>query len=77
MEKLLLDADMLDRASQIKAWYDGYHFGASDVYCPWDVMNYLLDCQKSQMQGPSVTGKIPAITRSSVRLSTMPEAISR
>ena len=46
MEKLLLDADMLDRASQIKAWYDGYHFGASDVYCPWDVMNYLLDCQK-------------------------------
>lgn len=77
MEKLLLDADMLDRASQIKAWYDGYHFGASDVYCPWDVMNYLLDCQKSQMQGPSATGKIPAITRSSVRLSTMPEAISR
>ena len=46
MKKLLLDADMLDRASQIKAWYDGYHFGASDVYCPWDVMNYLLDCQK-------------------------------
>ena len=46
MEKLLLDADMLDRDSQIKAWYDGYHFGASDVYCPWDVMNYLLDCQK-------------------------------
>ena len=46
MEKLLLDADMLDRTSQIKAWYDGYHFGASDVYCPWDVMNYLLDSQK-------------------------------
>ena len=52
MEKLLLDADMLDRASQIKAWYDGYHFGASDVYCPWDVMNYLLDCQKKPDASP-------------------------
>ena len=52
MKKLLLDADMLDRASQIKAWYDGYHFGASDVYCPWDVMNYLLDCQKKSDAKP-------------------------
>ena len=77
MEKLLLDADMLDRASQIKAWYDGYHFGASDVYCPWDVMNYLLDCQKKPDARPIGYWKIPAITRSSVRLSTMPEAISR
>ena len=22
-----------------------YHFGSFDVYCPWDVMNYLLDLQ--------------------------------
>ena len=30
----------------IKEWYDGYQFGNTDVYCPWDVMNYcdtLLD----------------------------------
>lgn len=29
-----------------KKWYDGYHFGNVDVYCPWDVLNYcdsLLD----------------------------------
>ncbi len=25
----------------IKAWYDGYHFGDMDVYCPWDVINYI------------------------------------
>ncbi len=24
---------------QIKEWYDGYHFGDVDVYCPWDVLN--------------------------------------
>lgn len=22
------------------AWYDGYRFGDTDVYCPWDVINY-------------------------------------
>lgn len=37
------DADLVERAVDIKAWYDGYHFGDFDVYCPWDVMNlYLL-----------------------------------
>lgn len=24
-----------------KEWYDGYHFGNTDVYCPWDVINYV------------------------------------
>ena len=24
----------------IRDWYDGYHFGDTDVYCPWDVINY-------------------------------------
>jgi len=23
-----------------KTWYDGYRFGNTDVYCPWDVINY-------------------------------------
>ena len=26
-----------------KEWYDGYHFGKLEIYCPWDVLNY---CQK-------------------------------
>jgi len=24
----------------IKAWYDGYRFGGTSVYCPWDVIKY-------------------------------------
>lgn len=24
----------------IQDWYDGYRFGDTDVYCPWDVINY-------------------------------------
>ena len=24
----------------IRDWYDGYRFGDSEVYCPWDVINY-------------------------------------
>jgi hypothetical protein len=25
---------------KIKEWYDGYRFGNTDVYCPWDVICY-------------------------------------
>ncbi len=25
----------------MKEWYDGYRFGRADIYCPWDVINYL------------------------------------
>ncbi len=34
-----------------KKWYNGYHFGNVDVYCPWDVLNYcdsLLDDEEAQ-----------------------------
>lgn len=24
----------------IRDWYDRYHFGDTDVYCPWDIINY-------------------------------------
>ncbi len=27
----------------IKEWYDGYHFGNQDIYCPWDVLNCCHD----------------------------------
>ncbi len=23
-----------------KEWYDGYHFGSAEIYCPWDVLNF-------------------------------------
>lgn len=28
---------------EVKEWYDGYRFGKTDVYCPWDVVNYCND----------------------------------
>lgn len=27
----------------IKQWYDGYQFGKENIYCPWDVINYIAD----------------------------------
>lgn len=33
--------DLSDKFHVIKEWYDGYCFGDSDVYCPWDVISYV------------------------------------
>lgn len=30
-----------DKYETVRKWYDGYHFGNADVYCPWDVVNYI------------------------------------
>ncbi|MFR6380532.1 MAG: AAA family ATPase [Evtepia sp.] len=45
VDQLLEDSGTTGHAEDIKAWYDGYHFGDLDIYCPWDVMNYLRDLQ--------------------------------
>ena len=45
VDKLLADAEIEEKADVIKEWYDGYNFGKFEVYCPWDVMNYLRDLQ--------------------------------
>ena len=41
--RLLTAYGMEDHLSETKEWYDGYHFGNTDVYCPWDVINHV-DC---------------------------------
>ncbi len=41
VDKLLLDTELTDHVDEIKDWYDGYHFGKHDIYCPWDVMNHV------------------------------------
>lgn len=53
VDKILQDANACEHAAQIKEWYDGYHFGDYDIYCPWDVMNYLRDLQQNPMIRPS------------------------
>lgn len=39
--RILSDANLMSHVDEIKEWYDGYHFGEFDVYCPWDVMNHV------------------------------------
>ena len=38
---LLADVGCMDKADIIRKWYDGYVFGNSRVYCPWDVARYV------------------------------------
>ena len=40
VRKLLSDYGMDSHFDEVKEWYDGYHFGKADVYCPWDVINH-------------------------------------
>jgi len=41
VDRLLGDTGLISHGAEMKEWYDGYHFGAFDVYCPWDVMNHV------------------------------------
>ena len=43
VDRMLEAADRTARKSTIKEWYDGYVFGNSYVYCPWDVINFLSE----------------------------------
>ena len=38
--------------SDLKEWYDGYHFGNLDIYCPWDVLNYIQKVMATGTQEP-------------------------
>ena len=53
VDQILKDGDIEDKADSIKEWYDGYHFGEFDIYCPWDVMNYLLELQRNPKAKPA------------------------
>ena len=53
VNQILEDADCQEHAADMKNWYDGYHFGDLDVYCPWDVMNYLRDLQRNPKAKPA------------------------
>ena len=52
VDQMLKDADLESQSAEIKAWYDGYHFGDADIYCPWDVISYLRDFQYGVAQKP-------------------------
>lgn len=52
VDAILEAADRTDKADIIKEWYDGYVFGNSYVYCPWDVINYLSALKKRKDAKP-------------------------
>lgn len=40
--KILLESYHLEsHMEETKEWYDGYHFGNADIYCPWDVISHV------------------------------------
>ena len=41
VKKILEDYHLESHFEETKEWYDGYHFGKVDIYCPWDVINYV------------------------------------
>ena len=40
VKQILEEYDLSDHYPDVKEWYDGYHFGNTDIYCPWDVIRY-------------------------------------
>ena len=43
VKKLLKDYDVSEHFSEVKEWYDGYHFGDSSIYNPWSVLSYVAE----------------------------------
>ncbi|MCR5219645.1 MAG: ATP-binding protein [bacterium] len=46
VDMLLDDAGFSDKKAILQEWYDGYRFGKkTEIYCPWDILQYLYDLQ--------------------------------
>lgn len=53
VKKLLSDYDRVERYLDVREWYDGYHFGNADIYCPWDVINFAKKLVADKNARPS------------------------
>ena len=51
--KLLEDYGRTERYPDVKEWYDGYHFGNAEIYCPWDVINFAKKLVNNPQAEPS------------------------
>ena len=52
VKKLLDDYGLSSHLAEIKEWYNGYHFGNVDIYCPWDVINYIDELRYDETVRP-------------------------
>lgn len=48
VEKLLTDYGLEDAGETMRNWYDGYQFGGTSIYCPWDVIKYTQALLKNK-----------------------------
>lgn len=53
VDQLLKKTNLVSHSAEIKEWYNGYCFGNSNVYCPWDVMNFVRDLALDSSAKPS------------------------
>ena len=80
VDQILQDAQIEEKASDIKEWYDGYRFGNVDVYCPWDVVSYLRSLRTNREAIPqnywintSSNAEVKEFIRQSKNLTTKRE----
>lgn len=52
VDEMLTFYDLSSHKDMIRDWYDGYRFGNTDVYCPWDVINYCDELLADQSVPP-------------------------
>jgi len=52
VDRLLHDTGLEDKSDLIRSWYDGYIYGNTAVYCPWDVVNYVADLLENRDEEP-------------------------
>ena len=52
VHKILEYYGFTEQYDAIKEWYDGYHFGNLEIYCPWDVINYCRDFRYGNAKRP-------------------------
>ena len=52
VQQILSDANSLAKYPEIKEWYDGYNFGGTEIYCPWDVISYVDDYSHGEKNIP-------------------------
>lgn len=48
VKEMLAYYDLEEHHETMKEWYDGYRFGKTDVYCPWDVINFCDDLRADE-----------------------------
>ena len=41
VKQLMTDYQLEEHLAETKEWYDGYRFGDTNIYCPWDVISYV------------------------------------